>query len=350
MDREIIHSIVYTEFNDELGPNPLFCLPQDLSENISMLVSIKTVTILSADHGFIPDSLIIIPFPSLKLKGLIKYIERDDESRRGKVAQSAITFLFREVEDILFYKYMDYLNSPFNETTRKIVELENQNQDKLLIFREIENLKDSIHALLKELRIKEFQQISSEAFPEKKKKTEKEVDLKAKIVIIGDPGVGKTSTILRFTDNAFKRSYIPTMGTNITEKSFRVKDNIIELILWDLAGQSKFELMRKHFYQGAEAIILIFDLTNPKSFQSIIQWFEDIENNLILEHELIGCLFGNKTDLINGRKIGTNEAQKLASQLKLDYFETSALTGKNVENAFYKIAEKIIEVRKPDLA
>jgi small GTP-binding protein len=347
MDREIIHSIVYTEFDDKLGPNPLFSLPQDLSENISMLVSIKTVTILSADHGFMPDSLIIIPFPSLKLKGLIKYIERDDLSRRGKVSQSAITFLFREVEDIIFYKYMNYLNSPFNETTRKIIELENQNKDKSLIFNEIENLKDNIHALLKDLRIKEFQQSSSKAFPELKELTEKKVDFKAKIVIVGDPGVGKTSTILRFTDNAFRRSYIPTMGTNITEKSFRVKDNIIELILWDLAGQSKFELMRKHFYHGAEAVILIFDLTNPKSFQSITQWFRDIEDYLMIDHELIGCLFGNKNDLSNERKIDTNMAQKLASQLKLEYFETSALTGKNVENAFYKIAQKIIEIRKP---
>jgi len=349
MDRDIIHSIVYTEFDDAIGPNPIFFSPNDLPENISMLVSIKTITILSADHGYMPESLIIIPFPSLKLKGIIKYIERDDNSRRGKVAQSAITFLFREIEDVIFYKYMNYLNSPFNEVVRKIIELENQREDKSKIFKEIELLRDNIHALLKELRIKENQYHNSKAFPEKQVKVEKNIDFKAKIVVVGDPGVGKTSTILRFTDNAFKRSYIPTMGTNITEKNFRVKDNIIELILWDLAGQSKFELMRKHFYQGSEAIILIFDLTNPKSFESITQWFNDIHDNLIIEHDLVGCIFGNKSDLINERKIGTNEAQKLAYQLSLDYFETSALTGKNVENAFYNIAEKIIEIRKPNI-
>jgi len=347
MQRNIIHSIVYTVFDDTIGPNPIFSFPSDLPENILMLVSIKTITILSADHGYMPESLIIIPFPSLKLKGLIKYIELDDESRRGKVAQSAITFLFREVEDVIFYKYMKYLNSPFNECARKIIDLEHQNEDMSRIFEEIELLRDNIHSLLKELRIKEIH--NSEAFPEKEKDYEKSVDFKAKIVVVGDPGVGKTSTILRFTDNAFKRSYIPTMGTNITEKSFRVKDNVIELILWDLAGQSKFELMRKHFYQGSEAVILIFDLTNPKTFESITQWFKDIEENLIIDHKLIGCIFGNKSDLATERKIGNNEAQKLASQLKLDYFETSALTGRNVENAFYNIAEKIIKVRKPKI-
>ncbi|TFG16168.1 MAG: GTP-binding protein [Promethearchaeota archaeon] len=347
MERNIIHSLVYTEFDDDIGPNPIFFFPSDLPENICMLVSIKTVTILSADHGYMPESLIIIPFPSLKLKGLIKYIERDDDSRRGKVAQSAITFLFREIEDVIFYKYMNYLNSLFNETTRKIIELENQKQDKSEIFKEIEFLRDSIQSLLKELRIKEIKKHPSKAFPDKDNNLEKNVDFKAKIVVVGDPGVGKTSTILRFTDNAFKRSYIPTMGTNITEKSFRVKDNIIELILWDLAGQSKWELMRKHFYQGSEAVLLIFDLTNPKSFESISQWFKDIDENLIIDHELVGCIFGNKSDLKNERKIATNEAQKLATQLNLEYFETSALTGKNVENAFYNIAEKIIEIRRP---
>lgn len=349
MNKEIIHSIVYTEFDDRIGPNPIYSQPSDLSETISMLVSIKTITILSADHGYIPESVIIIPFPSLKLKGLIKYIERDDDSRRGKVAQSAITFLFREVEDIIFYKYINYLNSPFNETARKIIELENRNEDKSMVVEEIKQLSEDVNNLLKELKIKESHSHDSKAFPEKEEAFEKRVDFKAKIVVVGDPGVGKTSTILRFTDNAFKRSYIPTMGANITEKNFRVKDDIIELILWDLAGQSKFEIMRKHFYQGSEAVILIFDLTNPRSFESIAQWFKDIEDNLIIDHELVGCIFGNKSDLITERKIGTNEAEKLASQLRLDYFETSALTGKNVENAFYAVAEKIIRVNQNNI-
>ena len=92
-----------------------------------MLVSIKTITILSGDQGIIPESLIVIPFPSIKLKGIIKYIERDDKERRGKVAQSAITFLFREVDDLIFYRYMNYLEAPFNEIARKISDLEDVN-------------------------------------------------------------------------------------------------------------------------------------------------------------------------------------------------------------------------------
>ena len=119
MSGDLIHSIIYTVFDDAIGPNPLYYLPIDLPEHIRMLVGIKTITILSGDQGFIPESLIVIPFPSIKLKGIIKYIERDDKERRGKVAQSAITFLFREADDVIFYKYMNYLEAPFNDNSPK---------------------------------------------------------------------------------------------------------------------------------------------------------------------------------------------------------------------------------------
>ena len=76
----------------------------------------------------------------------------------------------------------------------------------------------------------------------------------------GEPGVGKTSVILRFTDRAFKRTYLPTMGVNISEKIISHENDIVEYILWDVAGQAKFQLMRKHFYEGADAQILVFKL------------------------------------------------------------------------------------------
>ena len=77
-NKESIHAIVYTDFHDQIGPNPIYWSPSELSENVRMLVGIKTVTLLSASHGFVPESLIIIPFPSIRLKGIIKYIEREE--------------------------------------------------------------------------------------------------------------------------------------------------------------------------------------------------------------------------------------------------------------------------------
>jgi small GTP-binding protein len=347
MGKDLINAIVYTDIHDELGPNPIFWFPSDLSENIRMLVGIKTVTLLSGDQGITPDSLMIIPFPSLRLKGLIRYFDREDPTRRGGFARSAITFLFKEADDIIIYKYMIYLNTPFDEITRKIIELEKKNVDESRIFEEIRLLRVSVCNLLNEFRNKEISPPTAQEFPQLK--DEKLVDFKFKLVVIGDPGVGKTSTILRFTDNAFRRTYIPTMGVNITDKNFRVGDYTVEIILWDLAGQTKFETMRKHFYQGSEAILLIFDLTNPITFRNIRNWYEDIKRNTQNGSNLIGYIFGNKSDLIEERKIKESDALKLADELNLNYIETSAKTGKNLENAFYKIAETVIGTKMKGL-
>ena len=165
--------------------------------------------------------------------------------------------------------------------------------------------------------------------------------------MLGDPGVGKTSTILRFTDDAFTRTYIPTLGVNLSEKNIKIKNILIKLIIWDIAGQIKFEAMRRHFYKGAEAVILIFDLTNPKSYESISNWYKDVIKNIIpIEDEIIGFIIGNKEDLVNKRKINPEEPVILAKQLNLKYIEISALTGKNVEEIFFNLAETLINTRE----
>ena len=343
--KKLIDAVIYKDIHDELGPNPIHWLPANLPESVRMLVGIKTVTILSGDQGAVPDSLLIIPFPSLKLKGLIKYIEREDESKRGGFARSAITFLFKETDDVIFYKYMGYLKAPFDETTRIIIDLERNNAEIDVIFEEIKILQESISKLLDDFRTKEIYSPASKEFPEKRIKDEKVVDYRFKLVVVGDPGVGKTSTILRFTDNAFLRTYIPTLGVSINEKIFHGKTGVIEMILWDIAGQAKFQTMRRHFYQGSEAILLIFDLTNRLSFMSIINWYNDVMKNMEKHHhKMVGYIFGNKSDLTDLRKVKLAEAMSLAKELNLKYIETSALTGSNVEYAFYDIADQVIKL------
>ncbi|NVM17131.1 MAG: GTP-binding protein [Candidatus Lokiarchaeota archaeon] len=344
--KKLIDAVIYTDIHDELGPDPIHWFPSDLPESIRMLVAIKSVTILTGDQGSVPDSLLIIPFPSLKLKGLIRYIEREDKSKRGGFARSAITFLFKEADDVVFYKYMSYLKAPFDEATKKIIKLEEQKAEKEIIFGEINVLRISVGQLLDDFRAKEVSFPLSKEFPEIIIRDEKIVDYRFKLVVVGDPGVGKTSTILRFTDNAFLRTYVPTLGVSITEKIIQANDKVIETILWDIAGQNKFQTMRRHFYQGSEAILLIFDLTNRISFNSIKNWYEDVLKNMEKHHHrMIGYIFGNKSDLTEVRKVKLVEALTLAKELNLKYIETSAMTGKNVEYAFYDIAESVIKTR-----
>ncbi len=347
MPEKIINSIVYTLLNEEIGPQPFLWDPVDLDDNIRMSVSIKSITILSTDQGIIPQSLVIIPFPMFNLKGIIKYIERPDLTKRGEAAISSITVLFNEAYDLIFYKYINYLESAFADTAQKIIELETRKANSDEIYIELTNLKIKITEVLEDLRNKEKKLSEAEAFPEEKKLGEKKLGYNYKIVVCGDPGVGKTSTILRFTDHAFMQTYIPTLGVSISEKSLQLQEDHVNLILWDIAGQSKFELMRRHFYKGLEGVIFIFDLTNRKSFESIQNWYNDITKNIVPSKEMItGFILGNKEDLASERNITFEEAFKIAKELNLEYLETSALTGKNVEESFYKLAQSLVNLSK----
>jgi small GTP-binding protein len=169
---------------------------------------------------------------------------------------------------------------------------------------------------------------------------------KFKVVVLGDPKVGKTSTILRFTDNIFFRAYIPTMGLNITQKIFDIDMNIVELVLWDIGGQTKFELVRQKFYEGVSIILVMFDLSNALSFANAPKWYKDIQSYIINNQALKGYLIGNKTDLVRKRIVNEVDAKNLAYALDLEYLEISALTGNNVEMTFHKIARKLLNFDK----
>jgi len=349
MLKEIIKAIVYTSMDEKLGPSPILWFPLDLPEDIRMGVSIKSITMLTTDQGVIPNSLVIMPFPSFSQKGLIKYIERADETRRGGIALSSITILFDEADDLIFYKYLDYLEPAFSEGAQKITQLENQKVESVEIYAEINNLRRKLTEILDDLQKKEKSHVGGEAFPEQEKKVEV-LEANYKVIVCGDPSVGKTSTILRITDNAFIRTYIPTLGVSISEKQIKVNEECLNLIFWDIAGQSKFEIMRRHFYQGAEAVIVIFDLTNHKSFESVSSWYIDIKKHLeIYDKKIVGFILGNKEDLVNERKVPEEEAMKVAKSLNIEYLETSAKTGKNLEKIFYRIAESLINLKKKEM-
>ena len=349
MEEDIITAVLYIELNDELGPNPIASLPSEFSYEDQMHISIKVITILSGEHGLVPESLVILPFPSLNLKGLIKYITWEDEARRGDIGQSAITVLFKDVDDVIFYKYKNNLELIFSETASKIIMLEKSKADKKYITNELKTLERVILNVLYELKVKETSTPDMEAFPEISRTTSDFIDYKFKISIIGDPGVGKTSLILRFTKKAFRRKYIPTLGVVVSDRTFKIDNSIVQLVIWDIAGQVKFETMRRQFYLGTDGVFLIFDLTSSKSFDSIPRWYQDIETQLKKTREIIGFIVGNKNDLINEKIVGFDQANKLANNLNLNYIETSALTGENVEQAFYDIAKTLYESLKDDL-
>lgn len=339
MDKEIIKQFIFTDFDDISGPLPLIRFPENLPEKFGVNVSIKTITLLATEQGAIPKNLIIIPFPSLNAKGVIKFLKRKDPSRRGGYARSAITLLFEEMNDLIFYKYIQNLELPFDKAVDRIVSAISDEYDLEAVKEILLELQQDINQILNELKQEELNQESGEEFPEFDEEVE---DYSFKFIFCGDQTVGKTSLILRYTDNAFKRTYLPTIGVNITEKSAIAKNAQAKLVLWDIAGQIKFDKMRKYFYQGADGVFLIFDLTNQESFENVRKWFNDITSSLNIDGKVSGFMIGNKKDLTQERVIQSETAQQLADELGIHYFETSALTGENVEEAFDFMTERLI--------
>jgi Ras-related protein Rab-1A len=343
MEQDIITGIVYTELDEEIGPNPIIWYPSDLAESLLLHISIKTLTLLSGEHGIIPESLIIMPFQSLNLKSIIKYLQWNDKDKRGGIGQAAITLLFKDFNDLIFYKYKENLEDLFNESKKIIIKLKERKADDDQINAEVRNLNSTITATLERLKTEEETAIKKEEIPKKTKQISDLIDYKFKIIFCGDPGVGKTSLVLRFSENAFTRKYVPTLGVNVSDKIVRVDESVVQLVLWDLAGQTKFQYMRHSFYQGSDGVFFIFDLTNLKTFNKVREWYKDVQKNLKNNPKLMGFLIGNKNDLLDGRVITNEEANQIAKELNLGYIETSALTGENVINAFQEVAKELLK-------
>jgi small GTP-binding protein len=346
MSQQIIKGIVYIEMNDDIGPNPVVWLPPKLTQMELMHISIKTLTVLSGEQGLVPESLVILPFTSMNLKGLIKYIKWDDRSRRGNIGQSALVLLFQENDDVIFYKYLNELTTPFNNLTPRIIKLEKLKASKEEFVEMIEHLDFNVSTLLEELKQQEITQSESEAFPELKIKDRSLIDYQFKIIIVGDPNVGKTSLILRYTDNAFRRNYVPTLGVMVSDKIFKIEDSIVQLTLWDIGGQQKFQTMRNQFYRGSDAVFLVFDLTRVESFNNIPKWFSDVRKQLIdRSEEIMGFIIGNKKDLRDKIQVTKDMENQIANKLELGSIETSALLGENVDYAFSTIANLLLKSR-----
>ncbi len=347
MESKLIKGILYTELDEELGPNPLVWLG-DISQSSRLHISVKTITVLSGEKGLIPESLVILPFPSLNLKGLIKYIKWNDEARRGGIGQGAITLLFKESDDVIFYKYLNYFNAPFEKVAEKIVHLQKLKASRENYIDILNELSLTVNQYLDEFKNSEIAEENTKAFPDQKIKEANLINFKFKIIICGDPSVGKSSLILRFTNNAFRRHYIPTLGVHVSDKIFKIKESYIQLILWDIAGQAKFETMRKQFYLGSDGLFLIFDLSKPNSLESVSNWYFDIQNQLKDRPALTGFVLGNKKDLALSSDSISEKGSDLAGYLNLGYIETSAFTGENVEQAFYTIAETLYNALQKD--
>ena len=161
-----------------------------------------------------------------------------------------------------------------------------------------------------------------------------------KVLILGDAAVGKSSLVQRFVHGKFERQYLMTIGMEPYTRFEEINGTKICYSLWDIAGEDKFKVMRKMFFQGAAGSLVAFDLTRRESFDNLKNWIT--EASIVAPNQTI-IVVGNKNDLEDQREVSTQEGQIAANQLGcIDYIETSALTGEHVASAFNTIGENLL--------
>ena len=169
-------------------------------------------------------------------------------------------------------------------------------------------------------------------------------DDKCQLLIIGNSIVGKTSILTKYTSKSYTESYVATVGLDFFTKDETIDNKIIRIKIWDTAGQERYKAITKCFFQRAQGIIIVFDVTNKRSFDDLKMWIDSINSQSKLTEDLENMpiiIIGNKIDLPK-RVIDKETALNFAKEQNLDYYETSAKTGEGIDNAIKELVKKVM--------
>ncbi|XAR65810.1 hypothetical protein NMG60_11011760 [Bertholletia excelsa] len=168
-------------------------------------------------------------------------------------------------------------------------------------------------------------------------------DLSFKILLVGDPGVGKSSLVGSFISNAVD-DLPPTIGMNTKIKLLTVGGKRLKLTIWDTGGQQTFPTLTSSYYRGAHGIVLVYDITRRETFTTLSnRWSKEVDL-YSTNQDCVKMLVGNKVDRESERAVSREEGIDLAKQLGGLFLECSAKTGENVERCFEEQVLKILEV------
>eukprot|EP00918_Siedleckia_nematoides_P055103 GHVU01120171.1.p1 GENE.GHVU01120171.1~~GHVU01120171.1.p1 ORF type:complete len:205 (+),score=23.09 GHVU01120171.1:131-745(+) len=162
-----------------------------------------------------------------------------------------------------------------------------------------------------------------------------------KLLIIGESGVGKSSLLLRFTDDTFDPEQSATIGVDFKVKTITVDGNRAKLAIWDTAGQERFRTLTPSYYRGAQGVILVYDVASKQSFARLDNWLNELET-FATKQDIVKMLVGNKIDK-EKREVTREEGLKFARKHHMLFIEASAKTREGVQCAFEELVEKIIQ-------
>ena len=165
-------------------------------------------------------------------------------------------------------------------------------------------------------------------------------EIRLKLLILGDSAVGKTSMLLKYTDNFFPESHLATIGIEFKTKEIKFSDYLVHLKIWDTAGQERFRAITKSYFRGSNGVIFMYNITKKETFKNVKDWIKDSENNNFGFEKI---LVGNKIDLEQIREVELKDVEEWAGQKNINVLEISAKNGTNVEKCFNELIRLILE-------
>ena len=160
-----------------------------------------------------------------------------------------------------------------------------------------------------------------------------------KFIVVGDSAVGKSNIIIRFVQNIFDEAHLSTIGCEFGTKHIIYNNTDYLVQIWDTAGQEQFKSITRGYYKESAVAMVVYDITNENSFNSIKEWLDDCKN--LAPSKILLVLIGNKIDKEDERAVTKEMGEDFANENGMLFFETSALSGIGIENAFQKCIENI---------
>ena len=170
----------------------------------------------------------------------------------------------------------------------------------------------------------------------------KDSDITIKLLLIGNAYVGKTLIVQKFIDNTFSKSTVSTIGVDLQSKIIDINGKKVKYLIWDTAGEDRMKTMTYSYYRGCHVILIVYDVTERKSFQNVTTWVECIDK--FAKSNVLRILVGNKTDLEDKRVVTKKKRKKLAEAHGLKYYEISALKITGLHEMFEDIAKEYVEI------
>ena len=167
-------------------------------------------------------------------------------------------------------------------------------------------------------------------------------DKKVQLLIIGDSTVGKTSILSRYTNGDFNPHYLATVGLDFFKKDEVFNGKTIRIKIWDTAGQERYKSLTQGYFRNAEGIMIVYDVSNLVSFENLKYWIQSIKTHIDIDKgEIPAIIIGNKIDIFE-REVKKEDAEAFAQQEGFKYFETSAKSGKGVNECIKYLVKTVL--------